>query len=298
MSLRLSEAFEVARQHWQDRPGDKVMLSMAGAGVSHLGASTPCVSLGPARGVGLLKHLRDTRKLSPKSAASYYGAFRRMLALSGFQTPDWPKAPTPPRVKSREAMLAADLGALIAWLDADGHPDTADLARLLRGTGMRVSVEGLAKPPIEAQGYAGRPAGSHEGRGFEVVERAATYLAIRITGKGGHERLIPVVDPDAIAVILSEDRLKAVQRVSYRTHLKRWNLGVKALGITTRLATPHSVRHTYGGERLKETGGNLSLVQELMGHASPTTTAGYLSTSLVDKAAAITPRSLPSKEHI
>jgi integrase len=238
-----------------------------------------------------LKFLRDTRKLSPKSAASYYGAFRRMLALSGFQTPDWPKPPTPPRVKSREAMLAGDLGALIAWLDTAGYSDTADLARLLRGTGMRVAVEGLASRPrgAAAQGY--------EGRGFEVVEQAATYLAIRITGKGGHERLIPVVDPDAIAVILSEDRLKAVQKVSYRTHLKRWNAGVKALGITTRLATPHSVRHTYGGERLKETGGNLSLVQELMGHASPTTTAGYLSTSLVDKAAAIAPRSLSSKEH-
>lgn len=283
MTHTLAHALTVASLHWSDRPGDKVMLSMAGAGVSHLGASTPCVSLGPSQGVSLLKFLRDTRKLSPKSAASYYGAFRRLLALSGFMTPDWPKAPTPPRVKAREAMLADDLGALIAWLADAGHADTADLARLLRGTGMRVSAEGLA------QGY--------EGRGFEVVEQAATYLAIRITGKGGHERLIPVVDPDAIAVILSTERLGAVQRVSYRTHLKRWNAGVKALGITTRLATPHSVRHTYGGERLKETGGNLSLVQELMGHASPTTTAGYLSTSLVDKAAAIAPRSLPSKEH-
>lgn len=270
MSLRLSDALAVATEHWQDRPGDKVMLSMAGAGVSHFGAATKLATLGPSQGVSLLNYLRNTRKLSPKSAASYYGAFRRMLALSGFMTPDWPKAPTPPRVKAREAMLADDLGALIARLDAEGHRDTADLARLLRGTGMRVSAEGLA------QGY--------EGRGFEVVERAATYLAIRITGKGGHERLIPVVDPDAIAVILSDDRLGAVQKVSYRTHLKRWNAGVKALGITTRLATPHSVRHTYGGERLKETGGNLSLVQELMGHASPTTTAGYLQTSLGDKA--------------
>jgi integrase len=277
----LEYALTVARSHWGDRPGDKVMLSMAGAGVSHFGASRALKGLGPASGVSLLKFLRDTRKLSPKSAASYYGAFRRMLALSGFQTPDWPKAPTPPRVKAREAMKGDDLGALVEWLDAR-HPATADLARLLRGTGMRVAVEGLAD--------------GHEGRGFTVVERAATYVAIRIAGKGGHERLIPVVDPEAIAVILSPERLRAVQGVSYRTHLKRWRQGVSGLGITTRLATPHAVRHTYGGERLKETGGNLSLVQELMGHASPTTTAGYLSTSLVDKAAAISPRSTPSKE--
>ena len=281
MSRTLASALAIASQHWSDRPGDTVMLSMAKAGVSHFGAGARLVDLGPASGVALLNYLRNTRKLSPKSAASYYGAFRRMLSLSGFQTPDWPKAPTPPRVKAREAMKGDDLGALIEWL-GQRWPSTADLGRLLRGTGMRVAVEALA------DGYGGR--------GFEIVEQAATYLAIRIAGKGGHERLIPVVDPEAIAVILSPERLRAVQGVSYRTHLKRWSLGVAELGITTRLATPHAVRHTYGGERLKETGGNLSLVQELMGHASPTTTAGYLATSLVDKAAAISPRSLPSKE--
>lgn len=278
---RLVDALSVATEHWQDRPGDKVMLSMARAGVFHFGASTKCVSLGPSQGVSLLKFLRDDRKLSPKSAASYYGAFRRMLALSGFQTPDWPKPPTVPRVKAREAMRGDDLKGLIEWLDTHGHPATADLARVLRGTGMRVNVEGLATR------RSGASANGYEGRGFEVIERTATYLAIRITGKGGHERLIPVVDPEAIAVMTSEERLGVVQKVSYRTHLKRWNQGVKALGITTRLATPHAVRHTYGGERLKETGGNLSLVQELLGHASPTTTAGYLSTSLGDKARAL-----------
>jgi integrase/recombinase XerD len=46
----------------------------------------------------------------------------------------------------------------------------------------------------------------------------------------------------------------------------------QAAGLTG--VTPHTLRHTFA-TRLLQRGANLREVQELLGHASPTTTAAY-----------------------
>lgn len=263
----LDAALNTALDHWSGRPGSKVMATMASACVAILGAQTDSASVSSADAVRLLKELRATR--SPKTVGSYYGAFKRLLCLGG-SPPDftyWPAAPTAPR-KTRDRMQWADLDNLTTWFRERGWPETADLATLLKATGLRVRVEALADSHLTL----------HEGDDFDTLH---------VVGKGGHERLVPVVDTAARALLGDGDRLEAMRKVAYRTHLQRWSLGVRLLGIKSKLATPHSVRHGYLSEVLTRTGGNIALAQDLAGHANIATTAKYLHVEMASKAKAV-----------
>lgn len=267
----LREALGVALEHWADRPGSKVQSSRATKCVMLLEAAgygtTDLANLQARHGVRLLAELRQA--LSPKSVADYYGAFKRMLALNDKLTANWPTAPTPPR-KTRDRLSEADLTALIAWFDLKGWSTTGDLARLLRATGARVNVEALTEANLRLT----------EGEDYDVLH---------VTGKGGHERLIPVVDPEGRALLKDRKRLLAMRQVSYSGHLQRWRKAVCHCGVQSRLATMHAVRHGYASDVLQRSGGNLALVQELLGHADPGTTAKYISVDLDAKAAALAP---------
>lgn len=275
----LKDALKVASTHWEGRPGSSVMASMATKCVGALGAEMDLGELGPQHGVSLLSDLRGHFGLSPKSVQSYYQAFTRLLALNGVSTTLWPKAPTPPRVKSREPMKVSDLGDLIAWFRGKGWDNSADLAVLMGATGMRVEREALGgeasmtwepPPPVDPED-----------------PEAQRWGTLTILGKGGHERKIPVVEPAAWNLLGDAGRMDAMQATPYGTHLERWNKGVKALGIKTKLATPHSVRHQYACTVLAKSGGNLVMVQELLGHADLATTARYLHVDLSAKAHAL-----------
>jgi integrase len=234
-------------------------LEAAGYGTSDLS------SLQPRHAVKLLACLRQN--LAPKSVCDYYGAFKRMLALSDKLTAAWPKAPTPPR-KTRDPLSVEDTTAIITWLDAKGWSNTADLGRLLRATGLRDNVEALA-------------------HGNLTLTEGEDYDTLHVVGKGGHERLIPVVAEDARDLLRSEKRMTAMRNHSYSGHLQRWRKAVCQCGVQSRLATPHAVRHGYASDVLQKSGGNLAMVQELLGHADPGTTAKYISVDLKAKAAAL-----------
>lgn len=104
------------------------------------------------------------------------------------------------------------------------------------------------------------------------------YGAIRVLGKGSKERVVPLhpLCVEALAVA-------GVPRSGFvfrRPRGGRWSpaamsrevaLFFQALGMTW---TAHSLRHRFGS-RLLDACGNLRTVQELMGHASPATTATY-----------------------
>jgi integrase/recombinase XerC len=110
--------------------------------------------------------------------------------------------------------------------------------------------------------------------------------ALRITGKGGKERIVPVL-PAARTAVEAYTRLcphalepeaalfravrggalapGAIQKVTARA---RMQLGLPAT------ATPHAMRHSFA-THLLNAGGDLRAIQELLGHASLTTTQAY-----------------------
>ncbi|SFR33406.1 integrase/recombinase XerC [Yoonia tamlensis] len=165
--------------------------------------------------------------------------------------------------------LAEDAAA--AMLDTIGNQarepwvaarDTAVIT-LLYGCGLRIS---------EALGLTGAD--------------APLPAVLRIMGKGGKERIVPVLDVARAAVDAYVAQCpyplepagplfravrsgplspRAIQKVMAQT---RMLLGLPAT------ATPHALRHSFA-THLLSAGGDLRTIQELLGHASLSTTQAY-----------------------
>jgi integrase/recombinase XerC len=110
-----------------------------------------------------------------------------------------------------------------------------------------------------------------------------------VWGKGGKERLVLVGEPavQALRAYLRDGRTKlrgkkttdALLLNRFGDRLSRRSIGLildkysKLAGLW-RKVTPHLLRHTFATHML-EGGANLRVVQELLGHAQPTTTEIY-----------------------
>lgn len=248
----LQACLDQATLYWTTKRNAGIMSMRAQACVDTLGSKRVASSLKVGDAITVLEGLRS-RGLSPASQSSYYAAFRRMLALSGIATTDWPSGPTPPR-RTREPIPMADLGRLKEELAP--HPATLDLAHVLSATGMRVDVEALSFTSwVPRDGPQGK------------------LLAIR--GKGGHERVIPVEDELAWSILTDNDRSAAMRKTSYRTHLRNWQGAIQRAGITSKLPTPHAIRHLYATQAYAKCR-DIRVVQELLGHSDIATTARYI----------------------
>ncbi|MET8908425.1 tyrosine-type recombinase/integrase [Micromonospora sp. NPDC004551] len=118
-----------------------------------------------------------------------------------------------------------------------------------------------------------------------------------IRGKGGRERIVPtpgavwaaVVDLPPGPIARHPDGTGRADRRQVReranNHLQRT--------LRHRGVTMHRLRHWYGTYVHQAAGGDLRVTQELLGHASPTTTQVYVDTSGARKRAAVDNLPLP-----
>ena len=179
-------------------------------------------------------------------------------ALTAVKVPKPPKS-VPKPLNAADAVALLRRAAEIApepWVEAR---DVAILA-LLYGCGLRID-EALSMNQRDV------PTGD----------------AMTITGKGNKQRVVPVVT-DAIAVYRSACPFPAEpdRPLFFGTRGARLNAGVvqrtmRRLRVDLGLpdtATPHALRHSFATHLLAG-GGDLRTIQELLGHASLSTTQRY-----------------------
>ena len=129
-----------------------------------------------------------------------------------------------------------------------------------------------------------------EAVGLDVDDLDAVDRTVLLRGKGGKERIVPVgsyaVDavadyltrarPDLVAAGKGTPALFLNARGGRLSRQSAWTVLVKAAeraGVTTDVS-PHTLRHSFA-THLLDGGADVRVVQELLGHASVTTTQVY-----------------------
>jgi integrase/recombinase XerD len=155
---------------------------------------------------------------------------------------------------------------------ADAGPRDAALLELLYGAGLRVS----------------------EALGLDLDDVSLDGAFVRVIGKGDKERLVPIGEAALDALIAWIDGQRAVIVARHPGHAERggplfvgdrggrlarqqaWAMVGRAARAADLPATvsPHTLRHSFA-THLLEGGADLRVVQELLGHASISTTQLY-----------------------
>jgi len=256
---------------------DRYLVTLAARGVDDLAATTS------ADIAGHVAALRDGDErhppLSAASAARATSAVRglhRFAVREGLATDDASRDVKPPSLPRRlpKALEVDEVLRLLESVAGDGPLELRDRALLefLYGTGSRIS---------EAVGAA-------------VDDLDLTAGAVTLHGKGGRTRIVPVggyasVALDAYLVrarpllmaagkggpeVFRNARGGPLSRQSAWSILRR---AASAAGLPVegaRAVSPHTLRHSYA-THLLDGGADVRVVQELLGHASVTTTQVY-----------------------
>jgi len=96
--------------------------------------------------------------------------------------------------------------------------------------------------------------------------------SLRVTGKGGHTRIVPL--PDDLAAIIAGRPKGWLFPSPNGGHLTPHHLGKCVSRYLTGGLTTHTLRHRAASVAYAKTK-DIRAVQELLGHQSPNTTAGY-----------------------
>ena len=229
---------------------------------------------------GFLMSLREgDAEHQPLSAGS---AGRTVVAVRGFHkfavreglARHDPAAGVRPPASARRLPKALPLSDIEAILDAAGAPGTSlalrdrALLEVLYGTGARIS----------------------EAVGLDLDDLDLDEGTVLLRGKGGKERMVPVGSYARQAVeayvVRGRPELSSVGRATPALFLNArggrlsrqsaWTVLVKAAdraGVNAEVS-PHTLRHSFA-THLLDGGADVRVVQELLGHASVTTTQVY-----------------------
>lgn len=108
---------------------------------------------------------------------------------------------------------------------------------------------------------------------------------LRVTGKGGRTRLVPILHRELLTALRALPPGYAFPG-AIDGHLSAKWVGDLLSDAMPEGWTAHTLRHRFGTRALRSSG-NLRVVQELMGHAKPETTAIYTLVTLDDARAAV-----------
>lgn len=211
-----------------------------------------------------------SRKMKPATRATYHGTFRAFcvwMVHAGIR-PDNPveRTPVPKRPKSKPRPLTS--GQILAAIDAANRQRTRTYILLGFYAGLRVSEIAAVNA--------------------DLIDRHTNILTM--IGKGGKVAQTPLHD-----VLIAESRRYPRNGwwfPSYnddREHVSGQAVSAAIGGAFARagiVGTPHALRHSYGTE-LVRAGVNLRVVQELMRHESPASTAIYTEVDDTQKRAGI-----------
>ena len=199
--------------------------------------------------------------------------FHKFAVRDGLAELD-PAAAVKPPTPAKRLPKALPLSDVEAILDAAGAAGTTlalrdrALLEVLYGTGARIS----------------------EAVGLDVDDLDLTDGTVRLRGKGNKERIVPVgsyaraaVDaylvrgrPELVSTGTGTPALFLNARGGRLSRQSAWTVLVKAAdraGVT-RDVSPHTLRHSFA-THLLDGGADVRVVQELLGHASVTTTQVY-----------------------
>lgn len=211
--------------------------------------------------MGDIERFLDVRHLSARSRYTWLAALHTFYAWAIRES----LTDTDPTAAIVRPRLRRTLPRPIRSEDLEHALDGADAQ-------MRVILLLAAYQGLRCQEIAGLE------RGHVLFDQGLLRV---VRAKGGHERIVPLHPEVAMAIMRLPGRALyspwVVQRpgggpftpARLSTTVSRY---MKDRGIE---ATAHQLRHWFGTEMYKRSGHDIRMVQELMGHSSPITTAVY-----------------------
>jgi site-specific recombinase XerD len=200
---------------------------------------------------------RARRGLAPATIARRLSTVRSFLrfTLGPSRVPDTPFAPRRPR-HLPDAPKQAEVERLIDGLSGDGALAlrNATILELVYSAGLR----------------------SAEAVRLDLGDVDFEQEHVRVQGKGGKERIVPLGERAAyaVALYLREARPALARGADDALFLSARGRRLDTSTLRRLLPHPHRLRHSFA-THLLEGGADLRTIQELLGHASLSTTQVY-----------------------
>jgi site-specific recombinase XerD len=196
-------------------------------------------------------------RLSPASIARRLAAVRSCLrfTLGPAAVPEAALAPRRPR-RLPDAPKAAEIDELLETVDGDSPLALRNraLLELLYSAGLR----------------------SAEAVSLDLADVDFEREVVHVRGKGGKERVLPLGEEAAhrLAVYLRDGRPTLATGANDAVFLSARGRRLETSTVRRLLRHPHRLRHAFA-THLLEGGADLRVIQELLGHASLSTTQIY-----------------------